>query len=86
MSVAKEQLTSIIERIESLEVDKGKVAADIKGVYDEAKSNGYDTKILRAVIGLRKLDEAERNEQAALIDVYMTALGMTEGVDEEDEA
>jgi uncharacterized protein (UPF0335 family) len=79
MTIAEGQLKSVIERIERLEEDKSVIAADIKEVYFEAKSNGFDTKILRAVIKLRKLDAAERSEQQSLIDVYMAALGMWSG-------
>jgi len=73
--VARDQLRSIVERIERLEEEKRAIAEDIKEVYAEAKGNGYDTKILRKVIALRKQDRAERQEQEALLDVYMHALG-----------
>lgn len=65
---------SIVERIERLEEDKKAVSDDIKEVYAEAKGNGFDTKILRAVIRLRRLSAHERQEQEALIDTYMSAL------------
>jgi uncharacterized protein (UPF0335 family) len=74
--VARDQLRSIIERIERLEEEKKTIADDIKEVYGEAKANGFDTKTLRAVIRLRKQEEAERQEQEALLDLYMHALGM----------
>lgn len=77
MSDINGQLKSVIERIERLEEDKAAVAAEIKGVYAEAKSNGFDTVILRKIVALRRLDDAEREEQQALIETYMTALGMT---------
>jgi uncharacterized protein (UPF0335 family) len=73
---AKDQLKSIVERIERLEEEKQSLADDIKEVYAEAKGNGFDTKIVRKVIGLRKQDTAERQEQEALLDLYMHALGM----------
>jgi uncharacterized protein (UPF0335 family) len=74
---AKEQLKSIIERIERLEEEKQALADDIKEVYAEAKANGFDTKTLRTIVRLRKQDSAERQEQEALLDLYMQALGMT---------
>ena len=74
--VAKEQLRSIVERIERLEEDKKAIADDIRDVYAEAKGNGFDTKVLRQVIGLRKKDNTERQEQEAIRDLYMSALGM----------
>ena len=77
MSVAAGQLKSIVERIERLEEDKKGVAEDIKGVYAEAKSNGFDTKVLKSIIALRRMDPAQRQELESLIDVYMAALGMT---------
>ena len=77
------QLKSIIERIERLEEDKAAISGDIKEVYAEAKSNGFDTKILKAVIRLRKLSEDERSTQQSLIDTYMTNLGMTPGESED---
>lgn len=76
MTVAKDHLRSFVDRIESLEKDKAEIASDISDVYKEAKSNGLDVKALRAVIKLRKLDEAERKEQAAILETYMHALGM----------
>ena len=75
-SIAQGQLRSIVERIERLEEEKAAIAADIKEVYAEAKGNGFDTKILRKVVRLRKVDTAERQEEEALMDVYMAALGM----------
>lgn len=70
------QLRSFIERIERLEEEKAALAADIREVYAEAKSNGYDPKIMRMVVRLRKLDPNERAEQEALLDTYLAALGM----------
>ena len=77
------QLKSIVERIERLEEEKKVIAGDIKEVYAEAKANGFDTKILRKVISLRKKDADERQEEEALLDVYLAALGMIPGEAEE---
>ncbi len=74
--IAKDQLKSIIERIERLEEEKKNISDDIKDVYGEAKANGYDTKVLRKVISLRKQDQNERQEQEAVLELYMQALGM----------
>ena len=75
-SVAQDQLRSIVERIEHLEEEKNAIAGDIKEVYAEAKGNGFDTKVLRQVIRIRKQDRSERLEQEAILDLYMNALGM----------
>jgi len=72
---AQENLRNLIERIERLEEDKANVTADIKEVYEEAKSFGYDTKIIRKVVALRKLDRHTREEQEALLDLYLGATG-----------
>ena len=74
-ATAQSQLKSIIERIERLEEDKAAVSADLKEVYLEAKGNGFDVKILRKVIRLRKQDKAKRLEEEALIDLYLSAIG-----------
>ena len=74
--IAQGQLRSLVERIERLEEEKTTIAGDIKEVYAEAKANGFDTKILRKVVRLRKVDRAEREEEEALIDLYLHALGM----------
>jgi uncharacterized protein (UPF0335 family) len=73
---AKGQLKSLVERIERLEEEKKTIAGDIKEVYAEAKANGFDTKILRKVITIRKKDRNEREEEEAMLDVYLSALGM----------
>ena len=73
---AKDQLRSYIERIERLEEEKSALASDIREVYSEAKGTGFDTKIMRQVIRLRKLETADRIEQDAILDLYMSALGM----------
>jgi uncharacterized protein (UPF0335 family) len=75
-SVAKDQLRSIVERIERLEEEKKVIADDIRDVYGEAKGNGFDTKVLRQVVSLRKKDVSERQEQDAIRDLYLAALGM----------
>jgi uncharacterized protein (UPF0335 family) len=74
-TTAQGQLKAIIERIERLEEDKAAVANDLKEVYAEAKGNGFDVKILRKVIRLRKQDTAKRQEEEALIDLYLSAIG-----------
>jgi uncharacterized protein (UPF0335 family) len=74
---AQGQLKAIVERIERLEEEKKSIAGDIKEVYAEAKANGFDTKVLRKVIALRKKDVAEREEEEAILDLYLQALGMT---------
>ena len=75
---AAERLQSFIERIERLEEEKKNLTADIREVYAEAKSSGFDTKTMRKVVAVRKLDESERQEQEALFDTYMRALGYDE--------
>ncbi|ACL60795.1 MULTISPECIES: DUF2312 domain-containing protein [Methylobacterium] len=75
-SVAADQLKSIIERIERLEEEKAGLAGDIKDVYAEAKANGFDTKVLRKIISIRKRDHEERQEEEAILELYMQALGM----------
>lgn len=72
---AQENLRNLIERIERLEEDKANVTADIKEVYEEAKSFGYDVKIVRKVVALRKLDRHTREEQEALLDLYLASVG-----------
>tara|TARA_R110002126_G_scaffold63960_1_gene163978 strand:- start:166 stop:420 length:255 start_codon:yes stop_codon:yes gene_type:complete len=73
---SQNQLRAFIERIERMEEEKKTIADDISEIYNEAKSSGYDTKILRKVISVRKLDPNERAEQEAVLDTYMAALGM----------
>jgi uncharacterized protein (UPF0335 family) len=70
------QLKAIVDRIEKLEDDKSAIAGDIREVYAEAKANGFNTKILRKVIALRKKESAAREEEQAMLEVYMAALGM----------
>ena len=78
-NVAQDQLRSFVERIERLEEEKKTISDDIKDVYAEAKGNGFDTRVLRRVISLRKQDQNERQEQEAILDLYLQALGMTPG-------
>ena len=74
-TTAQGKLKSLIERIERLEEDKAAVANDLKEVYGEAKGEGFDVKILRKVVRLRKADSAKRQEEEALIELYMSAVG-----------
>ena len=74
-SAAQGRLRTIIERIERLEEDKAAVAADIKEVFAEAKGEGYDVKVLRKVVRIRKQDKAKRQEEEAILDLYLSAIG-----------
>ncbi|UOM35933.1 DUF2312 domain-containing protein [Acuticoccus sp. I52.16.1] len=74
--VAGDQLRAIVERIERLEEEKQGIADDIKDVYAEAKANGFDAKVLRQIVRLRKQEPNERTEFEAILDLYMQALGM----------
>lgn len=74
--VARDQLRSIVERIERLEEEKKAIGDDIKEVFAEAKANGWDVKTLREVLRIRRMDAAERQELDALLDLYLHALGM----------
>ena len=76
-SVAQDQLRAFIERIERMEEEKASIANDIKEIYAEAKGNGFDTKILRQIVRIRKQDYNERMEQEAILELYMEALGMS---------
>ena len=73
---AQGKLRSLIERIERLEEEKAALAADIREVYSEAKGDGFDTKIMRQVVRIRRLDRADRQEMEALLETYLAALGM----------
>ena len=77
-NVSAEQLRLFIERIERLEEDKKGLADDIKDVYAEAKGTGFDTKTMRAIVRLRKMEKAARQEAEALLDTYKTALGLVD--------
>ncbi|TAN47472.1 MAG: DUF2312 domain-containing protein [Rhodospirillales bacterium] len=74
--ITGERLKSFIERVERLEEEKTALAADIKDVYSEAKSAGFDTKIIRQLIRIRKADPQDRKEQEELLELYMQAIGM----------
>jgi uncharacterized protein (UPF0335 family) len=75
-NVAGERLRSIVERIERLEEERKALASDIKDIYSEAKSAGFDVKVLRQLIRIRKQEPAEIEEQETLLDVYRRAIGM----------
>ena len=75
-SFAKDQLRSIIERIERMEEEKKTIGEDIRDIYAEAKGNGYDVKALRQIVRLRKQDPNERAEAETILETYMAALGM----------
>jgi uncharacterized protein (UPF0335 family) len=77
-TIAHDQLRAFIERIERMEEEKAAIAADIKEIYAEAKGNGFDTKTLRKIVNIRKIDVNERAESEALLETYMRALGMIE--------
>lgn len=72
----REKLRQTVAKIERLEEDKKEVAEQIKEIYAEAKAFGFDTKALRAVIRIRKIDQAEREEQEMILDTYLQALGL----------
>ena len=74
--IAAERLRQLIERIERLEDEKAALAADVREIYAEAKAVGFDAKVMRQVIKLRKMDTADQQEMEALIDTYKHALGM----------
>lgn len=75
-SIAAYQLKSLVERIERLEEEKAALAGDIKDVYAEVKDNGFDTKILRKIMALRRRDRAEVQEENAIMELYCQALGL----------
>ncbi len=77
VQVPREQLRALVARIEKLEEEKAAIAEDIREVYAEAKAMGFDTKVLRKVIAMRKRDRHELEEEQALMDLYLHALGMT---------
>lgn len=78
-SIAADHLKQTVERIERLEEERREIADQIKEVYAEAKGNGFDTGTLRKIIALRKKDPNERSEEEAMLDLYMSALGMLGG-------
>lgn len=75
-NVAGERLLSFIERIERLEEERKALGDDVKEVYAEAKGGGFDTKIIRQIVRLRKMDAAKRQEQEALLETYKAAIGL----------
>ena len=79
--VAAGQLKAIVERIERLEEEKKEIAEQVKEVYAEAKANGFDVKTLRKVVTLRRKDAKDRQEEEAMLDLYLHALGMAPGPD-----
>lgn len=76
--ISSERLKSFIKRIEKLEEDKAAVSEDLKEVYAEAKGTGFDTKIIRKIISLRKMELEKRREMDELLDLYKSAIGMDE--------
>jgi len=79
-AIAVGPLRSFIERIERLEEEKKALTADIRDIYNEAKAQGFDSKVMRQVVRLRRMDRNDRMEQEALLDLYCDALGMVRGV------
>ena len=74
---AKDQLKAIIERIERLEEEKKTISDDIRDVYAEAKGNGFDVKVLRKIVSIRRQDKDKRREEEEILDLYLSALGMS---------
>ena len=74
--VAGDRLKSFIERIERLEEEKAALAADVREIYAEAKGEGFDAKVMRQVVRLRKMDSTDREEQEAVLELYKQALGL----------
>ena len=78
-NIARDHLRAFIERIERLEEEKETLMADIREVYAEAKGTGFDPKIMRQVVRIRKMEPSDRQEQELVLDTYMHALGMADG-------
>jgi len=74
--IAADRLKSFVERIERLEEERSALSGDIREVYSEAKGVGFDTKIMRQLIRLRKMDHADRREQDQLLELYRRAIGL----------
>lgn len=74
--ISADRLRSFVERIERMEEERQGIASDIKDIYAEAKGTGFDTKILKQVIRLRKMEKNDRQEQEAILELYLSALGM----------
>lgn len=83
---AKSMLRSLVERIERMEEEKRNIAEDIKEIYTEAKSNGFDTKAIRKIVALRRKDRHEVEEEEAILEIYKAALGMLPDLEEDEEA
>lgn len=81
--IAAGQLRSFVERIERLDEEQRTLGDDKRDIYAEAKGAGFDPKIIRRLVQMRRRDPAERQEEEALLDLYMHALGMTSGRDDE---
>ena len=77
--IAGERLRSLIERIERLEEERATIAADIREVYAEGKAAGFDVRIMRRVVRLRKMEKTERDEQETPLELYLRAIGMDDG-------
>ena len=75
--VAADELKQFVERIERLEEEKAGISGDIKDVFAELKGRGFDTKAVRSILRIRKKDHAERQEEEAILELYMQALGMS---------
>lgn len=84
--VAADQLKAYIDRIERLEEDKAGIADDIKDVFGEAKSNGFDVKAMRGILKLRRMNANERTEAEYMLDLYKRALGIDPSLDDEEQA
>lgn len=84
--VESTKLKSYIERIERLEEEKAGLSSDMRDIFSEAKSNGFDVKTMRQVLKLRKMKTNDRTEQEYLLDLYKRALGMESSFDEEEAA
>jgi uncharacterized protein (UPF0335 family) len=83
-SVSADQLRTIIERVEKLEEEKAAIGADIRDVFAEAKGNGFDVKAIKQILKIRRMSDNEREEQQAVLETYMGALGMLPLFDEVD--
>ena len=75
-SVAADELRKFVDRVEALEAEKAALLEDVKQIYTEAAGVGFDTKIMRKLVALRRKDEATRLEEQTVLDLYMRALGM----------
>lgn len=84
--ISADQLRQYVERVERLEIEKTEIADTIKDVFNDAKSNGFDTKIMKKVIKMRKMDQAKRQEEEAIMEIYMSALGLIYSAPDSDAA